>query len=960
MIDYKELEPRWQKAWADARIFEVEPNDKESFLIVGAEPYVNSPQHIGHLRTFGTADAYARYKRMRGINVLFPMAFHATGTPVLAFAKRIANNDVELINELKMLHVPEEEIRKMTDPVAIVNYFIPEMKSGMNLAGYGIDWRRTFVSTEPIYSKMVEWQFLRLKEKGFLTQGSHPVGWCPNDKGVVGQHDTKHDAQPEIEEVTAVDFEEEDGDAFFSCATYRPETLYGVTNIFINTKIEYVVARFNSRNHYISKDAAEILKYQFDMQILSNIDPMELLKKKAINPINGESVPVLPGYFVQGEVGTGVVMSVPSHAPFDYVALERLKAEGYTMPKMEYRKLIEIDQANGVGIGRSMTEVQKQSRDSLEKEIPALAYLKLLNISITAHDAEIERATKQIYREESHWGRMIVGSYKGMLEPEARERIKQDLIKSGSAMKIYVLGNEEPVFCRCGYRAVVKVVENQWFINYGDKAWKDRVKEAFKYLTIYPEKYRLTFSKIIDWIDLRATEREQGLGTKFPFNPKHIIESLSDSTMYMCFFTFVQLLRSAQVQPEALKPAFFDYVLLGKGSAESVSIATGMDSMLVQKCRDSFKYWYRNTSNNSGPDLVPNHYPMYFFNHVAFFEKEYWPKQFVINGFVNYEGQKMSKSLGNIIPLVDGIEKYGADPMRYIEIAGTELDTEAEFSVAGIGSVTSRNEMLYNTITALRGMSSNELRHIDYWLYSRLNSKIKQATADMDKLCIKAAYTSIFYDSISEIKTYLDRGGNNAIVLREFLEAITLMIAPVMPHIAEEFWHRLGRNTLVASEKWPALNEDMINKEEELIESVINGTIIDLSQGIELTSKIDQNRGKKVKEIRIIIADDWKAGAYDELATSKSISSVMSDQQFGPINREVLSKFLSQFAKKMQTLMPIGKLTSANSLRGFMDSRDYLSKKFDAEVTIEPESASKSARASRSLPDKPAIDIIWG
>jgi leucyl-tRNA synthetase len=955
MINYKELEARWQKAWADAKIFEAEPGDKDGLLITAAFPYVNTPQHIGHLRTYGTADAYARYKRMMGFNVLYPMGFHATGTPVLAFAKRIANNDKELLDELKLFHIPEEEIKKMIDPVAIVNYFIPETKRGMMLAGYGIDWRRTFVSIEPLYSKQVEWQFLNMKEKGLLTKGRHPVGWCPNDNSVVGQHDTKHDVQPEIEAVTAIDFEEENGDAFFSCSTYRPETLYGVTNLFVNEKIAYVLARFNNRDHYMSKDSADILKHQFDIQIIKAVDAGELLKKRAVNPINGEAVPILPGYFVKSDIGTGVVMSVPSHAPFDYVALERLKAQGYPMPKMEYRKLIELDPEKG-----AVAASDTRERGAINREIPALAYLKLMNLELTAQDADIERATKQIYKEEAHRGRMIVGSYIGMPEPEARDRIKQDLIREGNATEIYIMGNEDPVYCRCGYRAVIKVVEDQWFINYGDKAWKEQVREAFSRLTVYPEKYRLTFERVIEWIDLRAAERAQGLGTKFPFNPKHIIESLSDSTLYMCFYTFCHILRSNNIAPEALKPEFFDYVLNSKGSAEAVSKSTGMDSALVQKCRESFDYWYQNTSRHSAPDLVPNHLTMYVFNHVAFLNEEYWPKQIVVNGMVNYEGQKMSKSLGNIIPLVDGIEKYGADPLRFIEIAGAELDTETEFSASGIGSVTSRNEMLYGTITSLQGMPSNELRHIDYWLYSKLNSKIKQASMDMDGLRIKSAYTSIYYDSVSEMKTYLDRGGNNAIVLREFLESITLMIAPVMPHIAEEFWHLLGRTTLAATERWPAVNEAMINKEEELAETIIDGTIADISQGLELTSKIDQNKGKRLKSIRIIIADDWKAEAYNELASSKSISSVMSDQALAAVNRDVLSKFLSQFAKKMQTLMPMEKLTSASALKGFADSKDYLSKRFDAEVTIESESASKSARAPRALPGKPAIDLVWG
>ena len=253
MINYNEIEKKWQKAWEDSKVFEVEPNDKKALLVTAAFPYVNSPPHIGHARTYGTVDAYARYMRMMGFNVLYPMAFHATGTPLLAFAKRIKNNDSELIKELKVFHVPDAEIMKMTDPEYIANYFIKEDESVMKDAGYGIDWRRKFVSVEPIFSKFVEWQFIKLKDKGYITKGKHPVGWCTTDNGAVGQHDTKHDVQPDIQQITVIKFKDSASDVYFGCATYRPETLYGVTNIFIDKNAKYVVAKIGNESYYIQK-----------------------------------------------------------------------------------------------------------------------------------------------------------------------------------------------------------------------------------------------------------------------------------------------------------------------------------------------------------------------------------------------------------------------------------------------------------------------------------------------------------------------------------------------------------------------------------------------------------------------------------------------------------------------------------------------------------------------------------
>lgn len=232
-MDYKEIESKWQKRWAESKVFNPNINGNKSILITAAFPYVNMPQTLGHLRTYGTTDVYARYMRLKGFNVLFPMGFHVTGTPIIAIAKRVRQNDADLIETLKMFDVPEEEIPKMQDPYYIAEYFMKVTEEGMRRAGYSIDWTRKFNSIDPLFSKLVEWQFYKLKELGLLIQGSHPVGWCPNENNAVGQHDTMHDVQPEIEKITGIKFRVSNDDAFFVCATFRPETIYGVTNLLL-------------------------------------------------------------------------------------------------------------------------------------------------------------------------------------------------------------------------------------------------------------------------------------------------------------------------------------------------------------------------------------------------------------------------------------------------------------------------------------------------------------------------------------------------------------------------------------------------------------------------------------------------------------------------------------------------------------------------------------------------------
>jgi len=111
-INWNEIESKWRDKWNETRDFETNPNDKPKKFITVAYPYPNSPQHIGHGRTYTIADIHARFYRMRGYNVLFPMGFHYTGTPILGMARRVESNDKEIIDGLRNIyHVPEEDIK---------------------------------------------------------------------------------------------------------------------------------------------------------------------------------------------------------------------------------------------------------------------------------------------------------------------------------------------------------------------------------------------------------------------------------------------------------------------------------------------------------------------------------------------------------------------------------------------------------------------------------------------------------------------------------------------------------------------------------------------------------------------------------------------------------------------------------------------------------------------------------
>ncbi|MEM1579297.1 MAG: class I tRNA ligase family protein, partial [Archaeoglobaceae archaeon] len=283
---FKEIEEKWQKAWEKARIFEAEPDKKEKFFITVPYPYLNGNLHAGHTRTFTIGDAFARYMRMKGYNVLFPLGFHVTGTPIIGLAELIEKKDQRTLEVYTKFHdVPFEDLIKLTTPEKIVEYFSREALSALRRIGYSIDWRRVFTTTDEPYQKFIEWQFWRLKEMGLIEKGSHPVRYCPNDQNPVEDHDLLIGDESSIVEFTVIKFRLENSDLIFPCATLRPETVFGVTNIWLKPS-KYVLASVDGEKWILSREAFEKLTFMDKkIEFLKEIDAADFFGKKVIVPL---------------------------------------------------------------------------------------------------------------------------------------------------------------------------------------------------------------------------------------------------------------------------------------------------------------------------------------------------------------------------------------------------------------------------------------------------------------------------------------------------------------------------------------------------------------------------------------------------------------------------------------------------------------------------------------------------
>jgi len=247
-----QIEAKWQRAWEKTKVFEADPDPKrKKCFVTFPYSYANGPVHVGHAFTATRVDAYARFKRMQGYNVLFPWAWHWTGQTIAGASERVKLGDKDFIKALREIDgVPEEELKKFVDPVYMASYYTNENRVSVRRAGFSIDWRREFHTTSPAFSKFIEWQYKRLREKGYVVQGTHPVVWCPHCESPTGDHDRQEGEGVAPEEYTLVKFKY--GDAYLPAATFRPETIYGVTNVWLHPDVDYVEAKVDKEKCYKS------------------------------------------------------------------------------------------------------------------------------------------------------------------------------------------------------------------------------------------------------------------------------------------------------------------------------------------------------------------------------------------------------------------------------------------------------------------------------------------------------------------------------------------------------------------------------------------------------------------------------------------------------------------------------------------------------------------------------------
>lgn len=936
-------EKYWLKVWADRRVFEPDPvAGKKKMFVTVPYPYMNGPVHVGTAFTAARVEFYARFRRMQGYNVLFPWAWHWTGKTIVGMSQRLKQGDKSVRHAfIEVDGVPEKEVEKFVDPEYLASYYSKVSRQVMKDTGFSIDWRREFRTIDPTYRKFVEWQYLRLRELGYVVQGTHPVVWCNFDKSPTGDHDRMEGEGVSPQEFNLIKFHL--GEWALVAATLRPETIYGATNIWVNPDAEYCEARVDGELWVVSASAlSRLAEQKRDVTPVRSFKGAELVGRYAMAPLTGKSLPIFPGKFVDDSLATGVVYSVPAHAPYDLMALRDIQ--------------------------QGRVQVQHQVKEAADKIAP-IPILKLAGYStIPAEDAvkkfavndsldpKLEEATAELYGAEFHGGVLTdaSGPLSGLKVAEAKEKAAELLAKTERLSKMYEL--PEKVVCRCGTRCYVKILENQWFLNYSNPEWKAKTKLVIEKAAVFPEEARQWFYSTIEWLNDWPCARRSGMGTKLPWDKEWIVETLSDSTIYMAYYTLSKFVNLEKVTPENLTPEVLDYVFLGKGNPANLAKSVKTTEKRLRELHAEFTYWYPVDLRNSAKELIPNHLTFFAFHHAALFQEKQWPRGFGINGMITIEGMKMSKTKGNFVTWRTALEKYGADGFRLALALTADGMDDADWRDRAAEDAKAKVESIIPFVKkTMKSAEKREESPLDSWLVSTTHRRIVAVTQAMEEMKIRRASATAFLDMWNDIRYYIRRAERpRRQTLIDVFNAWVRMMAPFAPFMAEDLNHELGGKGLVSQADWPSPKDFPLDEEAELGEAILAKVIEDARNVLKVV------KGPR-STLNVYVASEEARKYFIELAAAKqqkgNVGAIVKkygslrippDRVFKlnfEIGEETLSKYLTQRG-----------FDEYDSLAG---ASNFMSQELGIKVVIQKAGAKEirdpGRRAKDALPMKPAF-----
>ena len=798
MIDkynFSEIEKKWQTKWEKDDVFKVtEDPDKEKYYVLEMFPYPSGKLHMGHVRNYSIGEVLARFKKMKGFNVLHPMGWDSFGLP--------AENAA---------------IKHGVEPSKWTWENIGEMREQLKELGLSYDWDREVATCHPDYYKWMQWIFIQFYKKGLAYKKENPVNWCPSCqtvlaneqvvdgkcercKTLVGKKDLSQwyfkitdyaeRLLDNLEELPGwpnkvklmqknwigksigaeVTFEIDGFDKGLDVFTTRPDTLYGVTYMVMAPEHPYLKELVAGSEYEEPVNA-----YVDKVQHMSDIERTSTTNEKtgqftgryAINPLTGKKVPIFISDYVLMDYGTGAIMAVPAHdqRDFDFAKkfdLEIIPVVDSDDPEVDVYDLKAAFAAEGTMINSEMFNGMN-NKEAIEKIIDYLEEKKIgkKSINYKLRDWLISR--------QRYWGTpipMIHCDDCGWV-PEKEENLPvllpADVQFTGkgesplATSKTFV-NTTCPV---CGKPAKRELDTMDTFL---DSSWY-----------------------FLRYCDPKNTEAPFGKDkADYWMNVDQYIGGVEHAILHLMYARFFQM-------------ALYDLGL--------VSTEEPFKNLLTQ-------------------------------------------------GMVIKDGAKMSKSLGNVVSPKEIIEKYGADTARLFILFAAPPERELDWSDKGVeGSFRFINRVYrmvydfsqnFSEVPDSYEVKGDADKSMAYWL----NYAIKKVSDDIGERFNFNTAISTIMELVNEMYRYKE-GAINPGLYGAAIKDLIIMLAPFVPHVTEEMWEHLGYEGSVHDQSWPEYDEKALVKDTVEIVVQVNGKIkekLDIAGGLskeEMEKTVMEN--EKVK-----------------------------------------------------------------------------------------------------------------
>ncbi len=849
---FRKIEKKWQAYWEENKTFKTEDNFAQpKFYVLDMFPYPSGAGlHVGHPEGYTATDIMARYKRMKGFNVLHPMGWDAFGLPAEQYA-----------------------IETGTHPRITTERNIQRFRSQLKALGFSYDWDREINTTDPKYYKWTQWIFLQLYKKGLAYLAEVPVNWCPalgtvladeeviNGRSERGNHPVYRRplkqwvlkitayADRLLEDLDLVDWPEstkemqrnwigrsEGAEVVFPVVglnetitvfTTRPDTLFGATYMVLAP--EHPLVEKITTDEY----RQQVKAYQKQAAQKSDLERTELQKDKtgvftggyAINPVNNEKIPIWVADYVLISYGTGAIMAVPAHDERDYEF-----AKKYRLPIREVISGGDISKqaftGDGIVVNSANEEFSINGLPASEAKKKITQWLEKKGIGKYKVNYKLR---DWLFSRQRYWGEpfpVLIGE-DGEIRLVPEEELPVELPPMEDFKPRPSKEDEEP------------------------QPPLARAPEDWKYVVIDGKRYRRELNTMPQWAGscwyyLRFIDPHNDEKLVDPQKEKYwmpvdlYVGGTEHAVLHLLYARFwhkvlydigvvstkepfQKLVHQGMILGETEYTLYLD----AQGNPVSVNMV-GKDGKHLQTGETLERRKLKEDEVVKKGDLFV------------------WKENPAI--VIEARAYKMSKSRGNVINPDEIVENFGADSLRLYEMFMGPLKDTKSWSMKGVEGVHRFLNRVWRLIVDEETDSLHELVQEQPATADQLrvlHETIKSVTADIEEMAFNTAIARMM-EFVNEAYKWNSRP-------KKVLETFVLLLSPFAPHIAEELWQRLGHQNTLAYEKWPQYDEKYLVKEVIEIVIQINGKVrskMELPVHEARDQKAMQQKALAVKDIQ--------------------------------------------------------------------------------------------------------------